>query len=150
MDKQAKILCTVACIKTISLDRRVMRFALSHLHTSLNKAHYLSGMTMIIMMMMIMRLTEKESKKRRGKWTNIDPCRCVRARRREEKFEMCTSKTYLFRFFTAYICLNIIFILCLLIQLRITDDHKNERKGERETSVSYLRYLSIYISASCE
>jgi hypothetical protein len=66
----------------------------------------------------------------------------------KKKFEMCTSKTYLFSLsFTAYICLNIIFIL---IQLRITHDHKNKKKKKlRKKAVSYLRYLSTFRN-SCE
>ncbi len=40
-------------------------------------------------------------------------------------------------------CLNIIFILCMLIQLRITHDHKKKRVGERERKQCHI--YDIYL-----
>ena len=86
---------------------------LSHTHTPLNRAYYLFGL-----MMMIAVVREKREKN----WTNIDPCRCVSLTKkiRDGRIENLSLSFSLPR----VCCLNIIFILCMLIQLRITHDHK--------------------------
>jgi hypothetical protein len=71
---------------------------LSHIHTSLNTAYYLSGMMMMVM---------KEKK-------NGQILTCVGVYMLEKKIrDVHIENLSLSFFFTAYICLNIIFILCI-------------------------------------